>query len=277
MSRVSLCTGNYAQKPYRVSNLCINVYCVEELCYLFVSNPFLLTSQIMDKALVDWLDKQCDLTDLAHQLMELLKKGTQTSTFVQTIIGYVNYCSTQEEAKLQEVLIGNAGLNDYERRKKQADYLLAQNRFRLALEEYEGICQDLPDTESALKPSIYHNMGVAYTGFFLFEGAAKYFKRAYEMTRSEESGIQYLAALRLFLKENAYIDFIAAHPEYHDLSLKVEKKIIAARDLLETSESHRMLSTLKIYKEEGNAASYYEEMDKVVMNLKDGYRQLVGD
>ncbi len=32
---------------------------------------------------------------------------------------------------------------------------------------------------------------------------------------------------------------------------------------------------MKIYKEEGNVASYYEEIDKIIYRLKEDYLQLV--
>ena len=36
-----------------------------------------------------------------------------------------------------------------------------------------------------------------------------------------------------------------------------------------------MLTALKIYKEEGNVASYYDEIDKIISRKKDEYRELV--
>lgn len=277
MSRVLLCTGKYAKTPYRFKSLCINIYCVEELCYLFASNPFMIHNDIMDRELAQWLDEQCGLPDLSHQLLQLFRKGSQPSLFVSTILDYVNCCTEKEKKKIEEVLSDNAGLNDYARQKKQGDYLLKNHRYRLALETYENLCIELPETESALKPALYHNMGVAYAGFFAFETAAKYFKRAYDMSGKEESGVQYLTALRLHLRENAYIAFIAEHGEYHNMSLKVEKELTAAAGMLEASEESRMLSALKIYKDEGNVASYYEEIDKVIAGLKEEYRGLVAE
>lgn len=275
MSRVLLCTGKYAQKPYRFSSLGVNVYCVEELCYLFASNPFMINAGVMDKALAEWIDQECGLTELSHQLLLLFRKGSQASSFVGTILDYVNYCPAEDKKKIEDVLAGSAGLNEYEKRKQQGDYLLQNKRYLMAVEVYEGLCLELPETESALKPALYHNMGVAYAGFFLFEAAAKYFKRAYDMTGNEESGLQYLTAMRLHLREEAYVAFVAEHPEYHDLSLKIEKQLTTARGMLEASEENRMLSALGIYKEEGNVASYYEEIDKIIADLKDGYRKLV--
>lgn len=274
MGRILLCTGRYARNPYRFESVCVNVYCVEELCYLFASNPFMIDQSVMNRELPKWLDQECGLRELAHQLLNLLGKGCQTGTFVSTIMCYVNYCTPEEVKKIDEVLQSNVGLNDYERQKKQADFLLKNRRYRLAIEEYDRLCRLLPDTESALKPLIYHNMGVAYTGMFLFEMAARYFKRAYDMTGNEESGTEFLAARRLLLSEEAYIEFIAEHGEYYNLSQQVEKRLTKARGEFEASRESRMLTALKIYKDEGNAASYYEEIDKLIARQKDEYREL---
>lgn len=275
MGRVLLCTGKYAKKPYCFENVCVNVYCVEELCFLFASNPFMIDQSVMKEELAQWLDKECGLTDLSHQLLNILGKGSQPGIFVSTIMSYVNYCTDTEIRKIDEVLQGNVGLNDFERKKKQADFLLKNRRYMLAVEEYDALCRRLPDTESSIKPLIYHNMGVAYAGLFMFELAARYFKKAYDMTKDEESGTEYLAAQRMYLSEEAYIAFIGEHGEYYNLSMQVEKRLTKAKEEFEASQESRMLTALKIYKDEGNAASYYEEIDKIIAKKKDEYREFV--
>ena len=275
MGRVLLCTGKYAKKPYCFENVCVNVYCVEELCFLFASNPFMIDQSVLKEELAQWLDKECGLTDLSHQLLNILGKGSQPGIFVSTIMSYVNYCTDTEIRKIDEVLQGNVGLNDFERKKKQADFLLKNRRYMLAVEEYDALCRRLPDTESSIKPLIYHNMGVAYAGLFMFELAARYFKKAYDMTKDEESGTEYLAAQRMYLSEEAYIAFIGEHGEYYNLSMQVEKRLTKAKEEFEASQESRMLTALKIYKDEGNAASYYEEIDKIIAKKKDEYREFV--
>ena len=275
MGRVLLCTGKYAKKQYCFENVCVNVYCVEEVCFLFASNPFMIDQSVMREELAQWLDNECGLTDLSHQLLNILGKGSQPGIFVNTIMSYVNYCSDVEVKKIDQVLQGNVGLNDFERQKKQADFLLKNRRYMLAIEEYDALCRRLPDTESSLKPVIYHNMGTAYAGIFMFGMAARYFKKAYDMMKNEESGIEFLTAQRLYLSEDAYIAFIGEHGEYYNLSMQVEKRLTAAREEFEASQENRMLTALKIYKDEGNAASYYEEIDKIIAKKKDEYREFV--
>lgn len=275
MGNTLLCTGKYAQIPYRFENICVNIYSVEELCYLLSANPFMIDAGIMDRKLAEWIDTQCGLTELGHQLLNLLQKGIQPGIFVDAILDYVNYNTKEERERIQEALQGSAGLTELERSKKQGDYLTETGRYQLAITEYERILTELPEAEKELRASVYHNLGVAYGNLFQFESAARYFKRAYELSDREESGIHYLLAQRKRLTEGAYITFLAENARYYELSLKVEKMLREATDGFEATRESRMLSALKIYKDEGNTASYYEEMDRIITRLKEHYRESV--
>ena len=275
MGKVLLCTGNYASKPYRFERICVNVYCIEELCYLLSANPFIIDAGIMDKQLAEWIDTECGLTELGHQLLNLLHKGIQPGIFVDTILDYVNYNTEAERERIQEALTGSAGLTDCERAKKQGDYLVNNKKYQLAITEYDKLLLQLPEAETELRASIYHNMGVAYGNLFLFESAARYFKRAYELSGIEESGIHYLIAQRKQMSDGEYITFLAENAKYYELSLKVERLIQENNGQFEATRENRMLSALKIYKDEGNAASYYEEIDRIISRLKEAYRESV--
>ena len=68
---------------------------------------------------------------------------------------------------------------------------------------------------------------------------------------------------------------MAEHGEYLELSLLVEKRFEAAKGGFEAGQDNRMLTALKIYKEEGNVASYYEDIDKIISRKKEEYREMV--
>lgn len=275
MGKILLCTGKYANKPYYFENICANVYCVEELCYLLSTNPFLIDTEIMNPLLAQWIDEECGLKDLSHQLLNLLNRATQPGIFVDTILDYVNYNTEADRKRIEEVLRGSIGLSEYEKRKKQGDYLLENGRFRLAIIEYDKMLMEIPEAETEMRAGLYHNMAVAYSRLFQYESGARFFKKAYELSGNEESGLQYLAAVRSRLREGEYISFIAQNGQYYELSLKLEKRFEEARGQFEATEQNRKLSALEIYRDEGNTASYYEEIDKMIMQLKDDYRQSV--
>ena len=271
MTKVRLCTGEYAEKPYYLNTVCTNVYGIEELCYLFALNPFMITQDVMNLRLVDWIETECKLKELADELRPLFRKGSQLFEFINIILNYVNYCDEAELASIDETLKDNSGLSEMERKKRQADYLLKSGRIMSAIEEYENLLSILPDVESALRPKVYQNMGYAYAQLFMFDVAAKYYKRSYDLSGDEEMAIEYLAALRLFFSEDKYIQYISEHAKFHNASLLLEKKVRTVLEDFEGSRESIMLNALNIYKDDGNVASYYEQIDNVIAGMKEDY------
>ena len=277
MGRMMICTGRYAETPYYVNSVCMNVYCVEELCYLFALNPFIITADFMDASLINWLRDECGLDKLSDSLAAMLKKGSALGEFINTFLDYVNYCDEDERKIIDETIKSNSGITEYERKKHQADYLLRNAMYEAAVEEYEALLENLPDAESALRPVIMHNMGFAYANLFMFDVAAKYYKRSYEMTGLIDTGLQYLASLRMYMPEEKYLGFIAKNSEYYDASLALEARMKKADGNFEASRENTMLSALQIYKDEGNVASFYDQIDKIILRLKDDYLKMVTD
>lgn len=275
MGKVLMCVGEYAKTPYYFESICVNIYCMEELCCLLATNPFMVDADIMDKDLAEWIGAECGLQDLSHQLLSLFRRGIQPGTFVDAIMDYVKYNTPQERQKIKDALTSSVGLNESERHKKQGDYLIKNGRYQMAIIEYDKMLRETDEMDSGLKAGIYHNMGVACSKLFQFESAARYFKKAYELAGNRESGIQYLLATKQIMNDNRYIDFLADNGQYYELSLEVEKIYEEAKAQFEATREYTMLSALSIYKDEGNTSSYYQEIDKVIAGLKDSYREIV--
>ena len=72
--RISICVGKYAAVPYCVPGLELSVHCIEELCYCIRENAFLIDASLMNDDLVNWIDKDCGLTDLAKELYPMVHK-----------------------------------------------------------------------------------------------------------------------------------------------------------------------------------------------------------
>ena len=102
---------------------------------------------------------------------------------------------------------------------------------------------------------------------------------AYQTSGKLESLHQFLAARRMQDDDNDYVEYIAGHPELHEVSLQVEKQVEQAGGQFEMTDENRMLFTLQVCKEESNTAGgiipYYEEIEKLTAALKDEYRESV--
>ncbi len=280
MGQIILETGRYAEEPFYVEKFYVNLYSMEELCYLFVDKAELLDQDIMQHEMVQWLDEQCGLNQLAHSLYALLNQKASTVAYVGTILEYVNLYPEETIARTEEIIKGNEGLSPYERKKAKADYLLQNRKYYAALELYHSLLVQIPETDRLIRAKILHNMGVACAGMFMFKQAAEWFIQSYRIDQDKEGLISYLAALRMHLQEKDYITFVSEHPEYHEASLIVEKQIEQASGQFEGTDENRMLFTLQVFKEEGNSmlgntAPYYNEIEKLSNGLKEKYREYV--
>ncbi len=271
-------TGRRAEKPYYMERFYVNLYSVEELCFLFVDRAELLDGDIIQRELVRWLDEECGLGDLAHELDALINRKGSTAAYVGAVLEYVNLYPADVIQRTEEIVRGNEGLSPYERQKAKADYLLGEKRYLAALQQYQNLAHTVPDSEKLLLAKLYHNMGAACAGMFLYGQAAEWFQKAYETDGKREGLAMYLAALRMGQQENAYIDYIAKHPEYHELSLEVERMVKRAEGSFEGTDENRMLVTYQVMKDEGAGAigsstPYYEEIEKLTAGLKSSYRR----
>ena len=279
MGQIILGTGAYAETPYYMEKFYVNLYSVEELCYLLVEKAELLDQEVMQRDLVKWLDEQCGLNQLAHTLYSLLNQNGSTVAFAGTILEYVNLYPQEVISQTEQIIRNNEGLNPYERGKAKADYMLQNRKYFTSLKQYYSLLAQIPDTDSHLRAKILHNMGVACAKLFLFKQAADWFLEAYETDRNEESLELYLASLRMHFEDKDYVDYIANHPEYHDVSLRVERQMERSYGQFEGTDANRMLFTLQVFREEGNSTAggdvqYYQEIEKLTTGLKEAYRDM---
>ncbi len=266
MSKVLLCMGRYATKPYFVERVYVNVYSIEELCYCLVQNIYLIDEEIMNSKLIDWIEKECELPELSAELYKIYKKKEEVSIFITAILTFVGYHSREEILQTEHNLKNNVSMNTYEKKKARADYFAENGKYVLALKSYDILLEELPETEAALKAKVFHNRGVLYTWLFEYESAKESFREAYECDWSKESYMQYLAANRMQMEEAEYVNFVAGLIDY-ELALEVEKMIENA--------DKQFSSILKEYKEENVSVSPYEEVERITDELKQKYRELV--
>lgn len=274
MSLVVLCIGKRAEIPYCVPVTGINIYSVEELCYFFGENAFLLDDGIVNKQLVEWLEKQCGLYELAEMLYPLCKESGNVESFVRTIVEYTGYFPEEEETKVLGAVSDCAGRSVGERKKTRADYYLENGKYELAIKEYELLLKEREGcTQTAFEGGIFYGMGMAFAKMFLFEQADYYLEKAYEVLAGEKIAFQMLAAKRLYMTEQDYICYVAEHPELFQVSQGLEVKLNEAEKMWYVSEKKKQLDDLKECKYVGEAQLYYDEIERMTNRLKENFRK----
>lgn len=277
--RVLVSVGDVAVNPYYFERICTELYSIEELCYVLHENAFMIDKDIMTKELVDWIETECHLSDLAHDLYVLVNQSAQVSTFVGTILDYVGYYDREETEKTENILRMNVSMNVFEKWKAKADFLYENGHFLLALKEYDHVLGSISDEEFELKSRIYNNMGVTYMAILLYASAEDCFMKAYEIDNNETAYKHYLTAKRLELTDEAYVKLIAENDDAYKTSLTVESELLKAEEDFEASGYAELLKQEFAKKKEPGNRDYYDYIDKISEKIKSDYREslLEGD
>lgn len=272
MGRLIETVGKYAENPYYVTQTNTYVYCVEELCFTLSQNTFLLDRGILDLKLAKWLDEECGLRELAKPLYTLIGQNGSPSAFVGIILEYVHFGSEKKRQETEELLRVSADMDATTRRKHFADYLLEKKRYAQAVSEYERVLEEIPSMNRVMRSELLHNKGVAFCRLFCFEEAAEaFFQANQENPDNGEAMICYLTALRMSLSEEKYLAFIADHPEWHEQSLEVERRMKKSESEYEDSESCRELKEQLERRDTG----YYEMVSEKLAGMRRKYREMV--
>lgn len=281
--RLSVSVGKYAKVPYTVPGIERKVYCMEELCYCIREDAFLLDLSFLNDGLLDWIEKECGLKDLAKALYPLVHKQGSLSSFAVAILQYVGLYDSGAVLETEQVLKQAAGLSAIERRKTQVDYLVKKKQYALALDGYDALLKKWgeQDAQGGALPApsclsaIWHNMGVAYAGMMRYDRAAECFLKSCELDGEAGDYKDYLAAMRMQLTEKEYVDLVAEHEVLCNPSLQLEdawKRSMAEweqqPDCLRTRRRGELLA--------GERQKYLEESERLVQALKDSYRRMVG-
>lgn len=283
--RVSACVGKYAEIPYCIPGVDVNVYSMEELCYCMKENAFLLDLPLMKDELLKWIEHQCGLHGLVNMLYPLVHRKGSLSAFVGTILQYVGLYDEKTIREVEQVLKQGAGLTGMEKKKRQIDYLVKIGKYDLALKKYEQLLTKWQDEACAgmhmpaieCLASIWHNRGVAYTGMMNYGRAAESFLKAYDIKEDESHALAYLAAMRMKLSGEEYVSFVAEQGRFTEYALALEKQMNACEQEWEQQPECLMLYNMGELKTGGQMQKYYIECEKMAEALKNSYRISIAD
>lgn len=196
MGELLLCGQEIASIPYYIESISLNVYSLEELCYFLQHNIDLVEPSFMEEELINWIQTELKMDTLSAKLRKLVAEKRGLTDFVTAIVTACNYCTKEEITILQESLEAFANKSETECRKIRADRFLEKKRYGLSIMEYQKLL-DSPEVTGLLEGNIYHNLGTAYAGLFLFQEAAECYGKAYIRNQNAASAKQQQEALQL--------------------------------------------------------------------------------
>lgn len=282
--KASISIGEYTTNPYCVTGLEIPVYCIEELCYLMKENALLLDQSLLTKDLVNWIESECILPELAAALRPMLNRHGSLSAFVCTILDYVGLYDLNTLGEIRKVLKIGAGLSGTQRHKNQVDYLVTKKKYGEAIKGYVSMIakwEKSEETGDSILParevlaSIWHNLGVAYTGLMSYEAAAESFMTAYKIDGEKEHLRSYLAAYRMLYNDDEFIAFASDKPELRDAFLELEHQMEQLRKNWPEHPDAKRLIARRQLRDYNDFSSYNNENEMLLRALKEEYRDMV--
>ncbi|MCR5108080.1 MAG: hypothetical protein K6B28_07940 [Lachnospiraceae bacterium] len=274
MSNMMLCHSALAKNPYFVATFGVNIYSIEELCYLLVKNAYLVDEDLMDEKLCDFLENEAGMPELGARLKEMLIRRCSVGEFVTEIIIEGDYCTEEELSEVRQTLVDNSGMDRSRKHKIRGDNMLKAKRYTHALDEYRYILENMEkDSDEILYSEIMHNMGTAYARLFFFERAAECFYKAYETGNKRVSLIHYLTAMKIIMDKEQYDRLILRYGYEDDVVEEVEGIIKKFKVPDITNEGTKQLDTLKEASESGKVSDFYRLMDETLDSWKRDYRR----
>lgn len=280
MNKPRLACGHIAETPYLFEKMMASIFSPEELCYCIMLDAYLLDETFVSDELADWLGEGCGLDELAATLKNDVRKKASVDEYAKHILEYIGFYPQEIIEETCEVIRDNASLTLFEKNKARADYYLMCGHVRLALSAYNELLETIPEKEKIVRAAIWHNCGYAYVKLFKFNEASKAFYYSYKIIQNEDSLKQFLTALRMAKTDEEYLEFISAHPEFFEMSQRIERSMHQAKSQFEGTSEYRSLIAMKVLREEGPGSfeektPYYRRLEELTDNLKNSYREMV--
>ncbi|MDO4312549.1 MAG: hypothetical protein Q4C52_05645 [Eubacteriales bacterium] len=235
MGSLILCHKKKAKHPYEIARIHMHIYTIEELCYYFCNNLYLVDYTIVNRKLCDWLDDELELYELAAQLRSQLEQNASIEQFLLTILSHASIYSAAEITKIHNVLEHLKNQNEVEREKYKADNLLNSGENASAILVYQSIVNKEWDDSIGKEfyGRVYGCLGAAYGRMFLYEEAAHMYEKAFEICRKPDMLRAYLYCCYRYLPEAEYVKMLSREPVYLSLDAEFKEELKKAREQMD--------------------------------------------
>lgn len=268
MSYIVFCKGNRAEKPFVVEDMKLRLYSMEELCYYIFKNVSLCDRELLREKLPEWIEKQCNLPDLAESIRIVLQKDPRPERVAAQIFAYTDYLNKQEREAVCERIRKYAQLGFYERRKMRGDYFYLDGKYREAIKEYEDMLKQEAYDDKKMQHSLLYNMGCCYAAMFYYDIAYGVFLQAAQLDVAQgEDIIAALFCKRMVLNDKEWETYLKSHGEMAALAPAMEKQMKDVKKQWKEAPEAKEITKLKEHVD-GRNKDYYAAMDTLLEKWK---------
>jgi tetratricopeptide (TPR) repeat protein len=188
-----ICREQTAKHPFRVEGFGLELYTIEELCYFLYENITALEDGVMGETLFTWLREELEMPRLAESLGEYYRKGSNPVWCAWFLLQETGMYRTSELEEIGRLAREMEHQDEFWCKKKVADQLVRIGKYGRGILEYEKLLrrEDAREQKEQMLGSIWHNLGVAKAGLFLFQEAAEAFEKAYQLNQDPASRLSW--------------------------------------------------------------------------------------
>lgn len=241
-----------ADTPYWLQMFDVNIYSVEELCYLIRKRTMLIDRSIMTEEFVLFMEEKLGVP--VKTLRQMVHFNGSLAGYCEEILGNSRFSISHEEWNtIKETLQENELLTPFVRLVRQADALFEQGHYFKAFHAY---AQNMSSAKEATEKA-YLLSQMAKCSFYLFhyDVAADFFMKSYQAFREEKSMFGYLLCKRFMMSKQQYIAYATQNQEYYELTLKVERLYEQARE-----EAARKMDAMLSMPDRNDLIAQFREM-----------------
>ena len=278
MSRVILCAGKRAEKPYTVKTSGVRVYTIEELCYCLRRELDLLDESVIDREMAMFIKNDLGLEERGSLLEETVLTKADLKSRLVVIFCSCDYFDRDEITAVCSELDELSGMSRIARKKRRADRYMEAGNLIEAVAEYRSVLAD--SESSSLSQTEYgnvlHNIGIGQVRGGSFAEAAEAFREAYERNENTESLKCYLYALKLCHKDKLYVSEAMRLLDSNELLEQIEAELVKAEEKAAGSAEYENVDRLRVLYQQGRTMEFEKLSNDMVETMKARYRSHIG-
>lgn len=197
-----LCESMEVKHPLYINVLNLNIYSFEELCYIIYENPILITLDIVNDELVNFIENELKIEQLSINIKKRIANGAKPEDILIYIIEYCDLYNNTEAINFRNSIAGLKKMTEWELLKYRGDYMFYIGKYDLSKEYYLQILKNDAKLENGFLGSVYHNIGVTYANLFLYEEAYYALKKSYELIADETVLMEIYFLKKIFHRDN---------------------------------------------------------------------------
>ncbi|MDE7430832.1 MAG: hypothetical protein K2N34_02810 [Lachnospiraceae bacterium] len=278
MSGLMLCSKK-SDVPYRIADSDIDIYSIEELAYYLYNNAYFVDDSFFKQDLVEFIEKQLGIEKIAKRLRFAMGQKADFAELVMIIVAGASYYNENELRTFEKELKAIGSKSMLERMKARAVMLYENGKLSGATQVYENILGSnlYKKQGNEFYADIHLGIGKIKCRMFYFDEAVKEFDTAYELNPSTEI-LRTLIHAKLMEERNSGVkaNFDRENEIDKELVMRCQEEFKDMTEQISLSMEYEKLSKIFIYDGRHNLDDYYENIQMVLDEWKEDYRNDIG-